>query len=56
MQAYVKFVEHSGAIAVPLCWDWDEYTTRQLMSQLNGILIPGGDQDLISPKDELTTF
>ena len=56
MTAYVKFIEQGGAKAVAVCWDWDAEYLKWFVSQLNGIVLPGGDQDLISPQDDLTEF
>jgi gamma-glutamyl hydrolase len=56
MTAYVKFIEQGGAKAVAIWWDWDDDYLKEFVMQLNGIVIPGGDQDLISFEGNLTEF
>lgn len=41
--SYVKWIESSGAIAIPIPYDADETLTREIFSQINGVLFPGGD-------------
>ncbi|CAI2372949.1 unnamed protein product [Moneuplotes crassus] len=40
--AYVKFVEASGARAVPIIWRYSDEEILNLVSKLNGVLLPGG--------------
>lgn len=41
--SYVKWIESSGAIAIPIPYDADETLTKEIFSQINGVLFPGGD-------------
>jgi len=40
--SYVKWVESSGATSIPIPYDADESLTREIFSQINGVLFPGG--------------
>jgi gamma-glutamyl hydrolase len=40
--SYVKWVESSGATSIPIPYDADEALTREIFSQINGVLFPGG--------------
>ena len=40
--SYVKWVEMAGGIAVPLSYVATNATTRKLLEQLDGVLLPGG--------------
>lgn len=42
---YVKFVESSGGRAVPVHTDQNQEYYDHILSQINGIVLPGGDQD-----------
>ncbi|KAL4537262.1 hypothetical protein Ndes2526B_g04834 [Nannochloris sp. 'desiccata'] len=44
--SYVKFVEAAGARAVPILHDMDPEEVTRRFNAVNGILIPGGSQDL----------
>ncbi len=46
--SYVKFVEAAGARAVPILHDMDPEEVTRRFNAVNGILIPGGSQDLRS--------
>jgi gamma-glutamyl hydrolase len=43
MQAYVDWIEASGARVVPLVRDEDREVTKKKLKGLNGVLMPGGD-------------
>jgi len=45
--AYVKYLESSGARVVPIATDISESDLLQLFSNINGVILPGGDQDLL---------
>lgn len=45
MSAYVKYMESSGARVVPIIWGEPENVTLDKISQLDGVLFPGGDGD-----------
>ena len=40
--SYVKWVEMAGGVAVPLSYSASNDTTRHLLDQLDGVLLPGG--------------
>jgi len=44
--SYIKFVESSGARAVPIMYDISDAELVSLFGKINGILIPGGGSDL----------
>mmetsp|Transcript_16181 Transcript_16181/g.30582 ORF Transcript_16181/g.30582 Transcript_16181/m.30582 type:complete len:404 (-) Transcript_16181:175-1386(-) len=44
--SYVKWIESAGAISIPIPYDADESLAREIFSQINGILFPGGDSAL----------
>lgn len=44
--SYVKWIESAGAISIPIPYDADELLIREIFSQINGILFPGGDSAL----------
>ncbi|KAI8110154.1 hypothetical protein M9435_001833 [Picochlorum sp. BPE23] len=44
--SYVKFVESAGARAVPILHDMSHAEMKRRFKAVNGILIPGGGQDL----------
>jgi gamma-glutamyl hydrolase len=44
--SYVKWIESAGAISIPIPYDADEPLIREIFSQINGILFPGGDSAL----------
>jgi len=44
--SYVKFIEMAGGRAVPLSFFATNETTEMWLSQLNGVLFPGGSADL----------
>jgi len=44
--SYIKFVESSGARAVPIMFDISDAELVSLFGKLNGILVPGGGSDL----------
>ena len=45
MASYVQFMEGSGARVVPLLSTDDWATTEEKLSKLDGVLLPGGDND-----------
>jgi len=47
MAAYVKFMEAAGARVVPLVWNEPEEVTMNKLSQLDGVLFPGGANSYI---------
>ena len=47
MSAYVKFMQASGARVVPLVLNEPEEITMSKLSQLNGVIFPGGDGDYV---------
>lgn len=46
--SYVKFLESAGAQVIPLLFDDDENTIKTLLSQVNGLLFPGGDAEFFT--------
>ena len=46
--SYVKWVESGGASSIPIPYDADETLIREIFSQINGILLPGGGVELPS--------
>ncbi len=44
--SYVKWVESGGAISIPIPYDADENLVREIFTQINGILFPGGSATL----------
>jgi gamma-glutamyl hydrolase len=46
--SYIKFVEAAGARAVPILHDMDPEEVTRRFKAVNGILLPGGSQDLRS--------
>ena len=45
-------MEQSGARVVPILWNQDLDQIKDIMKQINGILIPGGKTGLmVRPKD-----
>ena len=44
---YVQFLEFSGAQVVPIMYDSDETTLRQMFAKINGLFLPGGGADLV---------
>ncbi len=40
--SYVKWLESAGATAIVIPYDADESLTREIFSQINGVLFPGG--------------
>jgi gamma-glutamyl hydrolase len=44
--SYIKFVESSGARAVPIMFDISDEELVSLYGKLNGLLVPGGGSDL----------
>ena len=48
MAAYVKFIEMAGARVMPIMYDESDTVTTTKLSQINGVLFPGGATDLIN--------
>jgi gamma-glutamyl hydrolase len=44
--AYIKWIESAGARVVPIAFDLDHQTIRQLVDSVNGLLLPGGGPEL----------
>ncbi|EFA81874.1 peptidase C26 family protein [Heterostelium album PN500] len=44
--SYVKWIESAGARVVPIFFDSDAATVKSLLSQINGVVFPGGGVDL----------
>ena len=44
--SYVKWLESAGALSIPIPYDADESLVKEIFSQINGILFPGGSADL----------
>ena len=44
--SYIKFIESAGARAVPIHYDSDTATVRDLVGSVNGVLFPGGSASL----------
>lgn len=44
--SYVKWLEAAGARTVPLVYDWPWDKIEDVLSQLNGIMFPGGNADI----------
>lgn len=51
--SYVKYVEMAGGQAVPIPFDATQDYLEDLMSKLNGVLLPGGGVDFESSTDEI---
>lgn len=45
---YVKFVESSGARVVPIFTERSQAYYDRILNQVNGVLLPGGDQDTMN--------
>jgi gamma-glutamyl hydrolase len=45
MSSYVKYMEASGARVVPILYNESKESIDSKLSQLDGILFPGGDGD-----------
>jgi len=54
--SYIKFVEAGGARAVPVAWDQPQDQLKALLTSLNGILLPGGGNDLTDSNGQVTPF
>jgi gamma-glutamyl hydrolase len=46
--SYVKWLESSGARSIPIPYDADEDLVSEIVSQINGVLFPGGAANLPS--------
>lgn len=44
---HVKYLQSAGARVVPIDWQLDDEKTQQLLSQINGVYIPGDSKSLI---------
>ncbi len=44
--SYVKFIESGGARAVPILYDAPRSEVERIFKAVNGVLIPGGGQNL----------
>ena len=56
VSAYVKFVEMAGARVIPLnCNDTDEHLL-DLVSQINGVIYPGGETILLNDDGSYTDY
>lgn len=44
--SYVKFIESGGARAVPILYDAPRSEVERIFNAVNGVLIPGGGQNL----------
>jgi len=44
--SYVKFLESAGAQVVPILYDYDEDTLRNIFNKINGVFFPGGDAEI----------
>lgn len=45
--SYVKYLESAGARVVPVLWNASDDSLRATFAGLNGLLFPGGGQDLV---------
>ena len=54
MAAYVKFVEQMGAQVIPIFHTDSDEQILELMTQINGVIFPGGGALLITDTGELT--
>ncbi len=45
--SYIKYLESSGARVVPIWNDLNETETEKIFNSINGVLIPGGDVDVV---------
>jgi gamma-glutamyl-gamma-aminobutyrate hydrolase PuuD len=45
---YVKFIESSGGRVIPVHTDQSQQYYEQVLDQINGLLLPGGDQDTVN--------
>ncbi|CAI2371025.1 unnamed protein product [Moneuplotes crassus] len=56
MAAYVKFVEASGARAIPIVWRDSDEDILKLVPKMNGVLFPGGGTSLKNKDGSLTEY
>lgn len=52
---YVKFIESSGGRVVPIHTDQSMTYYDRILNQVNGVLLPGGDQDTVNSSYTRTT-
>ncbi|KAK5579238.1 hypothetical protein RB653_008918 [Dictyostelium firmibasis] len=45
MASYVKYIESAGARVIPIIYNQDNESLKNIFKQINGILLPGGDVD-----------
>ena len=55
-QSYVKWIEMSGARVVPLQYNLPRVVLRYVLSQIHGILLPGGTVERAVAKKEYSAF
>lgn len=41
--SYAKAVEGAGGLVVPILYNWSDEKLARVFSQVNGVLLPGGD-------------
>ena len=46
--SYVKWLESMGARSIPLLHDADDFTVDSIFQQVNGVLLPGGNNQEIT--------
>ena len=56
MQAYIDWLEASGARVVPLLTTDDISVNREKLTKLNGVLFPGGDTDYLDLGNYIYNF
>ena len=56
MESYVELVEIGGGIPVPIFYDSDKETLKSMISKINGLILPGGNADIIDPITKQFTF
>merc|ERR1712096_195936 len=54
IDCYVKMLESAGARVVPVQYDWPESKYREYINKLNGLLLPGGENDLLGIEKNAT--
>lgn len=54
--SYIKFVESSGARAVPIPYDLEREEIKYLFERINGVIIPGGNAALWTSDKNMSDF
>lgn len=54
--AYVRYVEQAGAKVVPIHHSSSDEEICSLLEKVNGLILQGGDAEVLNEKGELTYF